>query len=307
MNRTLAILAAVLAACAHGPDARQRAVMQRGDCAEVLAAADEARAHGQADLAVELAASCAPERFNALIEAATPAQALLWCGRAAAAQRKLCDADRVSQLASRLHPRVTLGPPDESMTPDPLLAAALAQVGPELNLRWSATDPDVIVGKFSVSLDHVTTSTSTTVVDAKGVQQRVPATQHRFVAHALAEVGLSGKTRMVQAAEEARDLTWESQAHPVVPAKAEPRAPSEDELKRRAAVAWVRALAKALAASPPEAVDVTDDRGCVAYGLSLNLASGDPGAAASGAGEPGRIAACEKLLGEPAGAGIPVP
>jgi len=78
-------------------------------------------------------------------------------------------------------------------------------------------------------------------------------------------------------------------------------------MKRRVAVAWFRALAKTLAAAPPEAVDVTDDKGCVAYGLSLNLASGDPGAAAKGAGDPAKIAACEKLLGEPAGAGIPVP
>jgi hypothetical protein len=67
------------------------------------------------------------------------------------------------------------------------------------------------------------------------------------------------------------------------------------------------AVAKALAASLPEAVDVSDDKGCVAYGLSLNLTSGDPAAAASGAGEPAKVAICEKLLGEPAGAGILVP
>jgi hypothetical protein len=135
----------------------------------------------------------------------------------------------------------------------------------------------------------------------------VPATQHRFVARALAQVGLSGKTRMVQATEEARDLTWDSSERPALPAKSDPQVPPAEELKMRAALAWVRALAKALAASPPEAVDVTDDRGCVAYGLSLNLAAGDPAAAASGAGEPAKIAACERLLGEPAGAGIPVP
>jgi hypothetical protein len=303
----LAILAAVLAACAHGPDTGHRALMQRGDCAELLRAADEARARDQGDLAAELAASCAPDRFSALIEKATPAQALLWCGRAAAAQRRLCDADRVSQLAGRLHPRVTIGPPDEGMVPEPMLAAALAEIGPELNLDWNAISPDVVVGTFSVSLDHVTAGTSTTVPDAKGVQQRVPATQHRFVARALAQVGLSGKTRMLQATEEARDLTWDSSARPAIAAKFEPRVPPAEELKKRATLGWLRALAKALAASPPEAVDVTDDRGCVAYGLSLNLASGDPGAAASGAGEPAKIAACEHLLGEPAGAGIPVP
>jgi len=54
-------------------------------------------------------------------------------------------------------------------------------------------------------------------------------------------------------------------------------------------------------------VDVTDARGCVAYGLSLNLLSGDSLAASHGLGDPVKIAACERLLDEPAGAGIPVP
>ena len=90
-------------------------------------------------------------------------------------------------------------------------------------------------------------------------------------------------------------------------AKSDLQVPPEAELKRRAALGWVKALAKALAAAPPEAVDVTDARGCVAYGLSLNLLSGDPMAAANGLGDPAKVAACEKLLGEPAGAGIPVP
>ena len=44
--------------------------------------------------------------------------------------------------------------------------------------------------------------------------------QHRFVARALAQVGLSGKTRMLQATEEARDLTWDSSARPAIAAKA---------------------------------------------------------------------------------------
>lgn len=92
-----------------------------------------------------------------------------------------------------------------------------------------------------------------------------------------------------------------------VAAKFEPQVPAEAELKRRAALSWVTTMAKALAAAPPEAVDVSDARGCVAYGLSLNLLSGDPAAAANGFGEPAKVTACEKLLGEPAGAGIPVP
>jgi hypothetical protein len=54
-------------------------------------------------------------------------------------------------------------------------------------------------------------------------------------------------------------------------------------------------------------VDVSDAPGCVAYGLSLNLLSGDPLAAAHALGDPAKVAACERLLDEPAGAGIPVP
>jgi hypothetical protein len=69
----------------------------------------------------------------------------------------------------------------------------------------------------------------------------------------------------------------------------------------------VRALAKAVASAPPEGIDVSDAKGCVAYGLSLNLAAGNPVAAASGVGDPDKVSTCENILGEPAGAGIPVP
>jgi hypothetical protein len=307
VSRTLAILSGVLLACAHAAMPEHQALVRRGDCAEVLRAADGARARGEGDLAAELAGACAPDRLNALVEASTPAQALLWCGRAAAAQQKGCDPTLVAQLGARLHPHLTIGPPDEGTAPDPQLAAALDQLGPELNLSWSPNDPDVIVGKLTVSLDHVTTATSTTVVDAKGGNQRVPAVQHRFVARAEAQVGLGGKTRVLRATEEVRDFTWDAAPRQAVEAKFEPTVPAGEDLKKRAVLGWVRALAKALAAVPPEAVDVSDDRGCVAYGLSLNLSSGDPAAAASGAGDPAKIAACEKLLGEPPGAGIPVP
>ena len=78
-------------------------------------------------------------------------------------------------------------------------------------------------------------------------------------------------------------------------------------MKKRAVLSWLRALAKSIAAAPPEGIDASDAKGCVAYGLSLNLAAGDPSAAASGAGDPEKVAACEKILGEPVGAGIPVP
>ena len=158
-----------------------------------------------------------------------------------------------------------------------------------------------------ITLEHATNSTVAQVADAKGGKQRVPAVQHRFIARAQGDVELAGKTRTIRATEEARDLTWAAAPGTSVAAKSDPQVPAEAELKRRAALAWVKALAKALAAAPPEAVDVTDARGCVAYGLSLNLLSGDPLAAANGLGEPAKVSACEKLLDEPAGAGIPVP
>ena len=300
------MLTGVLLACAHTATPEHPSLVS-GDCAEVLRAADHARARGDGDRAARLGSACSPDRLSALVEAASPAQALLWCGRAAAAGQNGCDPTVVAQLGTRLHPRLTIGPPDEGTAPDPLLAAALDQLGPELNLSWSANAPDVIVGKLTVSLDHVTTATSTTVVDAKGGNQRVPAVQHRFVARAEAEVGLGGKTRVLRASEEARDFTWDAAPNQAVAAKFEPAVPATDDLKQRAVFAWVRVLAKGLATAPPEAVQVSDEKGCVAYGLSLNLSSGDPGAAASGAGNPGKIAACEKLLGEPPGAGIPVP
>lgn len=303
---------AVLAACAHGPTPEQAALMKRADCAELLKAADAARARGQPDLAGELSSACPQDKFLALVDAAAdPAAALLWCGRAKAAQplegKPACDAKRTAELAGRLSPHLTLGPPDTETAPDPLLQGALDAAGKDLNLSWDAADPDVIVGRLNVVVEHLTTSTVATVTDAKGNKQRVPATQHRFVAKADAQAELGGKTRVLRASEEVRDLTWNAVPRQAVAAKFEPAVPPQDELKKRAATAWLRALAKGLAASPPEAVDVTDARGCVAYGLSLNLTSGDSGAAASGNGDPLKIAACERLLGEPAGAGVPVP
>ena len=282
-------------------------MIKRGDCAELLRAADSARALGDLPLAADLASGCSQEKLAALADASTPAQALLWCGRAAAAGQKGCDGQRVAELASKLHPRVTIGPPDESMQCDPLLLDALAQTGADLNLSWEPKSPDVIVGKIDVSIDHSTFNTVATAPDAKGGHQRVPAVQHRFIAKVEAQVELGGKTRVLRASEEARDTTWEAAPRLAVAAKFNPSVPSAEELKKRGVAAWVRALAKALAASPPEAVDVSDEKGCVAYGLSLNLTSGDSAAAAAGRGDVARIAACEKLLGEPPGGGIPVP
>jgi hypothetical protein len=143
--------------------------------------------------------------------------------------------------------------------------------------------------------------------DASGVQQRIPATQHRFVARAAAQVSLGDNTRTLHAVEEARDTTWEASPRLAVAARFEPQVPPAEELKRRAVASWLRALHRALSVSPPEGVDVSDEKGCVAYGLALNLNSGNSRAASGGLGAPDKIAACELLLGEPAGAGIPVP
>ena len=303
----IAMAPALLLACAHTRTAEQDAMMKRGDCAELLRAADAARAGQQPDLAADLASACTQDKLTALADSSPAEQALLWCGRAAAAQQKGCDQPRIAELASRLRPHLQIGPPDDATPLDPLMAAALDQLGNDLNLSWSAADPDVIVGKLSVVLDHTTSSTTALVAGLKGAKVRVPATQHRFVARAEAQVELGSKTRTLRAQEEARDVTWEASPRQSVAARFEPSVPPESELKQRAALAWLRALARALAANPPEGVAISDAKGCVAYGLSLNLSSGDPGAAARGVGEPGKVAACEKLLGEPAGAGIPVP
>jgi hypothetical protein len=296
-------------ACAHSLTPDQEAMVRRGDCAELLRAADAARAQERGGLASTLANACPQNQLDALVASAPdPAQALLWCGRAHSAfSASTCDPATVATLATQLRPHLTIGPPDPGLSADPSLAAALAELGPAYNLAWDAEDPDVIIGRLVIAIEHATNSTLALVPDTKGQNQRVPAIQHRFIARAQGEVEIAGRTRVLRASEEARDLTWPAAPKAAVAAKLEPQVPSEAELKRRAALAWVKALAKALAAAPPEAVDVTDARGCVAYGLSLNLVSGDPMAAANGLGDPTKIGACEKLLDEPAGAGIPVP
>ncbi len=301
----------LLLACAHKRTPAEQAMASRGDCAELLRAADTARAVAKPDLAQDLVQACAQDRLLLLVASAAPEEALLWCGRARAALpeggKPSCDAKTVSELAGRLRPRLRVGPADPSAPPDPLLSAAIGELSQETNLVYDASGPEVFVGRMTVAVEHATSVTVALAPDVKGKNQRVPATQHRFVARAEAQIELSGKTRVLRASEEARDTTWEAAPKLAVAARFEPSVPPSDELRHRAAVAWVRALAKALAAAPPEAVEVTDARGCVAYGLSLNLASGDPGAAAAGRGDPSKIAACETLLGESAGAGIPVP
>lgn len=306
----LALLA--LLACAHAHTPAQSALLQRADCAALLRAADEARAASDPSLARDFALGCSQEKLGALVAASpSPAEALLWCGRARAAlgnqDKPRCEPKQVGELYLALRTPITLGPSDPDSEPDPLLLAALAAVSLETGLSFDKDDPQVYVGVLEVSLDHTTSSTVATVPDDKGKKLRVPATAHRFVARAAAQVELSGKTRTLRASEEARDTTWDALPQLAVAARPVPAVPSEQELKRKSALTLLRLIAGALAATPPESVDATDPRGCVSYGRAVNLSSGDASAASRSLGDPDKIAACERLLGEPAGAGIPSP
>jgi hypothetical protein len=298
-----------MCACSHHRSPAEEAMLRGGDCVQLLRAADEARARGELALAKDLADGCPRDGLVSLASQLPPAEALLLCGRAKAAGAKAtCARDLVVDLAAKLHPRIAIGPPDPSEPADPVLLQALAELRPQLNLSWDADEPDLIVGKLVVSLDHAKSGTVATVADAKGNQQRVRATQHRAVARCEAQVDLSGNTRTLRASDEARDVTWEAAPALAVPAKAAPQIPAASEMHKRAVVSWVRALAKAIAAAPPETVAVADAKGCVAYGLAVNRAAGHSAASATnGGGDPEKISSCEKILGEPAGAGIPVP
>src|SRR4030081_3486399 len=77
-----AAAALILCACAHALTPAQQEMRKRGDCAELLHAADAARAAGTQDVAEQLARGCEQERFLSLVSASPPAEALLWCGRA---------------------------------------------------------------------------------------------------------------------------------------------------------------------------------------------------------------------------------
>src|SRR5947199_1999539 len=101
---------ALLLACAHARTPEQQALIKGGDCVELLKAADAARAQGDRRLASDLASGCAPDKLAALADASTPAQGLLWCGRAAAARQKGCDGQRVAELAGKLAPHISIGP-----------------------------------------------------------------------------------------------------------------------------------------------------------------------------------------------------
>ncbi len=306
----LACAASVWAACAGGRiTPAQEALRQAGDCPGLLLASDAARASGDSGVAALLGRSCPQAGLEALATR-PPVEALLWCGRAAAAVGRDgqpgCDFKTVAALKEALRPRLTLGPSDPDAAPDSLLVQTLRKEGPELNLEFN-TDPDVIVGELRVQIEHQTSSSFVQLADSSGRKRQVPALNHRFVARAQAQVELQERTRLVRASEEVRDTTWEAQPRWGIAAKAEPVVPPEEEQKQRAAAAWLRAVARSLWLAPPETVDIDDARGCVAYGLALNAQSGDPGAAANRKGDEGRLDACEKLLKVPHGAGIPVP
>jgi hypothetical protein len=311
-RRAAALAAAVCFSCAHALTPAQQALKKRGDCPSLLDAADVARAQGADGAARELARGCPQDRFLALVTAAPPAEALLLCGRARAAvgargEKPGCDDGRVAELQARLHPRITIGPPDPEPVPDPALTAALAVVGADLNFAYDGEDPTVMVGWLAVSVEHQTTPSYAAVPDADGKRRNVPVTQHRFVARAEGQAELGGKTRTLRASEEARDMTWEAVPRLGIAAKPTPQVPSEDELRRRAGAAWLRLLAKNLAGAPPLGVDTTDRAGCVAYALALRADTGDPDATLGSSADADRVAGCEKLFGLTPGSGIPAP
>ncbi|GAC1346270.1 MAG: hypothetical protein NVSMB23_23610 [Myxococcales bacterium] len=310
--RAAALVATLGWACAHALTPAQEQLKKQGDCTALLDAADLARVREMPDAARALIRGCPQDRFLALVAAAPPAEALLLCGRArravaARGEQPSCEESRVADLQARLHPRITVGPPDPEPVPDPALSAALVELGPALNLFYEGDDPMVIVGRLSVSLEHQTTPTYAAVPDVGGKRRTVPVTQHRFVARVEGQVELAGKTRTLRASEEARDATWEAVPRLGIAGKADPQVPPEDELRKRAGASWLRVLARNLANAPPVGVDTADRTGCAAYALALRADTGDPDAAAGPAGDSARVAACEKLFGLVPGAGLPAP
>jgi hypothetical protein len=315
MTRPCALLLSLFVglgcAAARTPD--QLALMKKADCRELLLAADAARAQLDQRLAHDLAAACPQAGLEGLVEGAgTPAEAFLWCGRARAAlvdraTTPSCKAEKIVELTSELRPRLTLGPAEPSAPPDPVLQAALDEIGPRLNLAYDHDNPVVFVGEVRVSVDRSESQTIARVPDADGKRHQLPATLHRVLARAEVQVELGTRTRTIHAAEEARDTTWEGEPRLSIAAHFDPQIAPEAELRRRAVVALLRNMARALRASPPEGLQTSDTQGCLAYGVALAVATGNRIAAASGVGDPLKLAACEQILGMPAGAGIPIP
>ena len=85
-------------------------MVRGGDCAQLLRAADEARAHGEPALAKDLADGCSKDGLVSLAAQLPPAEALLLCGRAkAAGAEATCGRELVVDLAGKLHPRIAIG------------------------------------------------------------------------------------------------------------------------------------------------------------------------------------------------------
>ena len=135
----------------------------------------------------------------------------------------------------------------------------------------------------------------------------VEAILHRRQARAEVQVELGTRTRTLHATEESRDTTWEAEPRFAIAARFTPQIDSAEVLKTRAVIALVRNVERALRQTPPESIDPTDAQGCLAYGMALGVATGDRTAAAKGQGDEAKIGFCERILGMPAGAGIPVP
>src|SRR3954470_16008622 len=153
-------VAVCLCACGHHRSPAEEALLRRGDCAELLRAADEARALAEPALAKDLADGCSQDRLIDLAGRLAPEEGLLLCGRASACGAKAsCNADLVGKLTASLHPGISVGPPDPADRADPLVLQALAELGPAFNLSWSAEDPDLVVGKLSVTVERTQTAT----------------------------------------------------------------------------------------------------------------------------------------------------
>ena len=307
------VLLALSASCAGVRAPSELAMMKRADCKELFAAADRARAKGNKPLARALVTACPQAGLDALVnEAKTPAEAFLWCGRARAAlaeriEAPSCDAARIFNLTGELRPMLTLGPADPDAAPDPLLKAALAAVGPDVHLAYDHADPVVYIGEVKVSIDESDSETTVKTQDPKGVARTVSAVLHRRQARAEVQVELGTRTRTLHATEESRDTTWDAEPRFAIAARFTPHIDSAEELKIRAVNGLVRNVERALRLTPPEAIDPTDAAGCLAYGIALAVATGDRVAASNGQGDEAKIEACEKILGLPVGAGIPVP
>jgi len=215
---------------------------------------------------------------------------------------------RVHDLKTRLAPHLTLGHADEQTSIDPLIALALCDPGQGAQLS-PGTGP-----------------TRTVVVGQAGGQHRARDQQHgghrrgrqgQEPAHPRHPAPLRGPRRRNSWSWATRSRTLPRPGRGARPhlagpypallrlrRRTYPSVPEEGELKKRAAVAWLRLLGTALAVNPPETVDVDDDRGLRRVWPCAQLERGR----SERRGRRDRATrigsrACEKLLGETAGRG----